>query len=307
MLSNSTTQSTALLATALRSVAEPGRLRLLRLCADRPTSVSELSLATGESEPNVSRQLKQLATAGLLQRVRRGQRVEYLPVAVPGFQSALLRLLLASFDDDEVPLREARARLRAMESAVLPSRLRRAESLAMPVSSRLGRSLRGALGAAWLRDIANRRVLVHTGYREIFEAAQGVAAEVVVWCRDASEARAWAGPARSVTDEQLLGERAFDAVVYAPSITQRTAHAPFALAGVFTTIARLLAPGGAGWLVADYDSLDETEAAPAHLRRLLATHGFDCLALIPVEADGEHVLAARARVNAARTHLPLSA
>ena len=79
MLSNSTTQDSVALATCLRAVSDPARLRLLRLCADRPTSVSELSLATGESEPNVSRQLKQLATAGLLQRVRRGQRVEYLP------------------------------------------------------------------------------------------------------------------------------------------------------------------------------------------------------------------------------------
>ena len=48
-----------------RAVADERRLRLLRLCADGPATVSALATATGDSEPNVSRQLKQLATAGL--------------------------------------------------------------------------------------------------------------------------------------------------------------------------------------------------------------------------------------------------
>ena len=65
----------------LRAVSDPARLRLLRLCFDQPTSVSELAAAVADSEPNVSRQLKQLATAGLLRRARRGQSVEYLPMA----------------------------------------------------------------------------------------------------------------------------------------------------------------------------------------------------------------------------------
>ena len=128
MLSNSTTQDSVALATCLRAVSDPARLRLLRLCADRPTSVSELSLATGESEPNVSRQLKQLATAGLLQRVRRGQRVEYLPVAAAGFAAELLQLLLLRVADDETPLREARARLRSMEAVAPKLRVARSVS-----------------------------------------------------------------------------------------------------------------------------------------------------------------------------------
>ena len=82
MLSNSEIKyGSEFMVRALRAVADPARLRLLRLCSDQPTSVSELAAATADSEPNVSRQLKQLALAGLLRRVRRGQRVEYLPVA----------------------------------------------------------------------------------------------------------------------------------------------------------------------------------------------------------------------------------
>ena len=82
MLSNSEIKyDSEFMVRALRAVADPARLRLLRLCSDQPTSVSELAAATADSEPNVSRQLKQLALAGLLRRVRRGQRVEYLPVS----------------------------------------------------------------------------------------------------------------------------------------------------------------------------------------------------------------------------------
>lgn len=299
---------------ALRSVSDPGRLRLLRLCADRPTSVSELSLATGESEPNVSRQLKQLAGAGLLQRVRRGQRVEYLPVAMAGFPSALLQLLLDSFDDAEVPLREARSRLRAMEVAGKPARVRRADPVEGPAASRLGRSLRGALGAAWLQDLANRRVLVRSGFREIFEAVQGVAAETVVWCTDAREAAAWTRAARDngislrcIAGDALTGERPFDVIVHAPAVAQRAQHTPQRLAEICDMIAPALVPEGAWWLVAAYDVLDEAGPAPAQLRQVLGAHGFDCVAMIPVEAEGEHVLAARARPRAEATRLPLSA
>ena len=63
------------IARMLRAVSDPARLRLLRLCFDQPTSVAELAAAVADSEPNVSRQLKQLATAGLLRRARRGQSV----------------------------------------------------------------------------------------------------------------------------------------------------------------------------------------------------------------------------------------
>ena len=123
MLSNSEIKyGSEFMVRALRAVADPARLRLLRLCSDQPTSVSELAAATADSEPNVSRQLKQLALAGLLRRVRRGQRVEYLPVADSGFARDLLGLLLQRLDPDDPALREARARLRAIEVAARTGR-----------------------------------------------------------------------------------------------------------------------------------------------------------------------------------------
>ena len=290
MLSNSTTQSSAALAEVLRAAADPGRLRLLRLCADRPTSVSELSHATGESEPNVSRQLKQLAVAGLLQRVRRGQRVEYLPTPAQGLATPLLQLLLSHFDPSESALREARARLRGLESAVQGGVARRVVRGTMPAASRLGRTLRGALGPAWLQDLVSRRVLVHSGFRELLEGVRGAAEETVLWSGTA-----------------LANAARFDAIVFAPDLAAHGEQTVEYFDEQCALIARALSDTGVAWLIVSYDALDDEGNAPARLRRLLGAHGLDCLALIPVEAEGEHVLAARVRLKGAASRLPLAA
>jgi ArsR family transcriptional regulator len=57
---------------ALRAAAEPTRLRLLALCADSQLTVSELTQILGQSQPRVSRHLKLLCEAGLLERVPEG-------------------------------------------------------------------------------------------------------------------------------------------------------------------------------------------------------------------------------------------
>lgn len=60
------------LLTALRAVAEPTRLRLMALCAQSELTVSELVGILGQSQPRVSRHLKLLTEAGLLERIREG-------------------------------------------------------------------------------------------------------------------------------------------------------------------------------------------------------------------------------------------
>lgn len=60
------------LLSALRAVAEPTRLRLLALCAHGELTVSELVGILGQSQPRVSRHLKLLTDAGLLERIREG-------------------------------------------------------------------------------------------------------------------------------------------------------------------------------------------------------------------------------------------
>ena len=62
---------------ALRAAAEPTRLRLLILCAEAELSVTELTQILGQSQPRVSRHLKLMCEAGLLDRVREGSWVFY--------------------------------------------------------------------------------------------------------------------------------------------------------------------------------------------------------------------------------------
>src|SRR5580704_14198066 len=83
---------------ALRAVAEPTRLRLLVLCARGELTVSELAQILGQSQPRVSRHLKLLCEAGLLDRFREGSWVFYR-VSTDGAASALAFHLVAVCDE----------------------------------------------------------------------------------------------------------------------------------------------------------------------------------------------------------------
>jgi hypothetical protein len=74
----------------------------------------------------------------------------------------------------------------------------------------------------------------------------------------------------------------------------------------------LLAPTGRLWIFERYESLEGTrqrviEHPLARLRRLLGAAGLRCERLSPIEADGEHVLAAVARPIAAGPALATNA
>ncbi len=57
---------------ALKAAADPTRLRILALCSEGELTVSELTDILGQSQPRVSRHLRLLAEAGLLDRFREG-------------------------------------------------------------------------------------------------------------------------------------------------------------------------------------------------------------------------------------------
>ena len=80
---------------ALRAVAEPTRLRLLVLCSRGELTVSELAQILGQSQPRVSRHLKLMCEAGLLDRFREGSWVFYR-LAGSGGASGLGRHLVAA-------------------------------------------------------------------------------------------------------------------------------------------------------------------------------------------------------------------
>src|ERR1700704_6213323 len=80
---------------ALRAAAESTRLRLLVLCARGELTVSELAQILGQSQPRVSRHLKLLCDAGLLDRFREGSWVFYR-LSSGTAASSLMRNLVAA-------------------------------------------------------------------------------------------------------------------------------------------------------------------------------------------------------------------
>jgi hypothetical protein len=66
-----------------------------------------------------------------------------------------------------------------------------------------------------------------------------------------------------------------------------------------------LSDDGILWCAIAYDLLEQTGSAPSmapptRVRALLQEAGFDCHSLIPVEAEGRHLLVFRARARARR-------
>jgi len=90
-----------LLLNALKAAAEPTRLRLLVICAHGELTVSELTQILGQSQPRVSRHLKLLCDAGLLERFREGIWA-YYRLAERGEMAELARTLV-----DAVPAEDA--------------------------------------------------------------------------------------------------------------------------------------------------------------------------------------------------------
>ncbi len=65
-------QSTDNMIASLRAAGEPTRLRLLRVLSATELTVTELTQIMGQSQPRVSRHLKLLTEAGLVERIREG-------------------------------------------------------------------------------------------------------------------------------------------------------------------------------------------------------------------------------------------
>lgn len=111
---------------SLRATAEPTRLRLLALAARGAFCVMEFTEILGQSQPRLSRHLKLLGDAGLLERVREGSQVWF---TLPGdAQGALVRDLLARLPEDDPVLetdRRQAARVLAERARIASDSFRR--------------------------------------------------------------------------------------------------------------------------------------------------------------------------------------
>lgn len=91
---------------ALKALGEPTRMRVMALCAQGDLTVSELVHILGQSQPRVSRHLKLLCEAGLLQRLREGSWVFHRLSAEPAQATFVKKLVELIPHDDEVLLRD---------------------------------------------------------------------------------------------------------------------------------------------------------------------------------------------------------
>lgn len=286
----------------LRAAGEPSRLRLLTLCAEGALSVSDLSRALKQSEPRVSRHLKILCEAGLVERLRQGQWVHYR-VSAGAEAASFVRGLLAQVDRRDALLLRDRA---AAHAGTLAH--------AGGAESRLGRALAELLRAAGLRETEGPVLLVGVDHPELLEAAAGAGHA----CTALAHSRRAAQGARAHAERRGLACRVLQARDGTGPDQDDFARAgsgfglvlldhPAAGAALPRLLAQArdaLAAGGHLWMFEGYDALESAGARVvehplARLRRLLSDAGLECERISPVEADGTHVLAALARAAAA--------
>src|SRR5205085_5327508 len=97
----------------LRAAAEPTRLRILALLAREELAVLELCRVLDQSQPRVSRQLKMLAEAGLVERFPDGAWVFYR-LARAGHADELTAEVLSRIDPADPVLQRDVERLSAV-------------------------------------------------------------------------------------------------------------------------------------------------------------------------------------------------
>ncbi|MDP2123574.1 MAG: metalloregulator ArsR/SmtB family transcription factor [Parvibaculum sp.] len=100
----------------LRAAGEPTRLRLLALLARGELTVTELTQILRQSQPRVSRHLKLLCEAGLLERFREGSWVFYR-LASGGPVAALAEVLTGLIPQEDLVIARDCERLEAVRTA----------------------------------------------------------------------------------------------------------------------------------------------------------------------------------------------
>lgn len=131
---------------ALKGAAEQTRLRLLALLQHAELTVGELCAILGQSQPRISRHLRLLTDAGLLEHFREQQCVYYRAPA-EGRQLQWVRTLLSLADPEALVLQRDRTRATAVVAArqVATAEVAPREQLAAVLLEELGPASVGEL------------------------------------------------------------------------------------------------------------------------------------------------------------------
>src|SRR5262245_8399145 len=289
----------------LRSAAEPTRLRILALLAQRELSVSDIATTLGQSQPRVSRHLKLLCDAGLLSRSRE-QHWIYYRLADAGSPAEFARVLVDALDPSDPALALDLERGNALrDRRASDTMAKHAPRDAREESGEFAAVLGGELGEAAIE------ALLYTGDAPaaVIGGLAGRANRAVALSAsrdDLARARARLDAPGLARAELRLGDPRslpFAAMSFDAVIVDRVDDPELA---ALREAARVLRPGGRLILIDDYDRLEDRSggANPLALSRdRLAGVGLACTRLRPLDLDRVRLLftlgAAAARHEAA--------
>jgi len=295
----------------LRALADPTRLRIMRLLAHMELAVGELAQVLGQSQPRVSRHIRILCDAGLAERRKEGSWV-FLRSAIgesrtPPLGAAAARLLDSAERDDAgfaARCAEDRRHLSAIRAARQETaeayfarhagewdRLRGLHSPDGPVETALAAALAGPLGA--LLDVG-------TGTGRMAELFAPDAAHVTAFDKSPEMLRIARARLQALPAEQHdLVQGDFTALPFAPDsfdtvLFHQVLHYAQAPEAVLAEAARVARPG-ARLAVVDFAAHDREELRSQHaharlgfsdeqMRALLTDAGFAAAA--PVALPG---------------------
>ncbi|PZN30912.1 MAG: ArsR family transcriptional regulator [Proteobacteria bacterium] len=286
----------------LRAVAEPTRLRLLALLARAELTVGELCDILGQSQPRVSRHLKLLGDAGILDRFREQHCVYYRAPAGGGGREAV-RALLALADPADPVLERDRMRLQDViaaraRAAVAQLSAGRAEGEDEVFPEEIERGLFRALGEAPIGVLLD----VGTGGGRLLAllSAQATRAVGVDISRDALRlARTnvhGAGLSHCEFRHGDMYRLPFEGAAFDTATIDRVLGDAAEPVRALAEITRTLHPGGRVVVVEDFDRLADLHPNPiAVLRQWFAGAGLECVRLHPLDTESRHLLVAIAR------------
>src|SRR5437667_363455 len=101
---------------ALKAAGEETRLRILALVGETELTVSDLTDILRQSQPRISRHLKLMVEAGLIERFREGAWA-FFRLAESGGSAELARALIARLDPNDTMVARDRQRLSAVPQA----------------------------------------------------------------------------------------------------------------------------------------------------------------------------------------------
>jgi SAM-dependent methyltransferase len=268
---------------------------MLALLACAELTVGEICEVLSQSQPRVSRHLKVLSGAGLLDRCREEHWV-YYRVPAQGDASEVVRHLLAlAAADDRVLVRD-----RQRMERVIVERARRAAGQVASLNTMPPQGIE-SLVARELEDKPLGVLLdVGTGSGYLLEvlAPRATRAVGIDISSDALRLARTNVHGAGLSHCELQQGSMYD-LPFAPE-TFDTATLDRLLASadrpllVLSELARAMKPGGRVLVIEDFDSLHEAgKANPIMmLRQWLARAGFDCKRIHPLDTESKHLLIA---------------